>query len=672
MKKILFTLALLVAGLGIVSQSADASLWRYFAAQGEKLPTMEDRAYLAGECEILEYEGTREQNIELEQCLRDVDYWVDRIKNNETNPITEQELSQIPERAWKLTVPQLVQVYAAPEETLVDEEGEPMLGSSEPTIIGEFTCLGDECDKYITDDQVGFSVASRYKTTLASPMTSSQVTIPVSSIATFDGHTLTMADLGTAVFLTIEPGASKEEINKCTGVTSTAWTDCTRGLAFYGTSTVSVAANQKTHNAGSIVVMSNVHYVYEQLSDKDSNETIGGVKTFTLLPVASSTSVLCTTNDQFCTKYYIDQAAASGFNAANVSTTRGLSVDGSAPERVGINLLSTGGLSFHTAGELKIKYGANSGVGTDVNGLYVERGDSFAWTGTHTFSGAGISISPATNTIPKTSATTTELNRWVNAFERIYTAGEAIDASTTPQAVYLSSVDGKVYKASSNFTSSTFRLVGFVAKNQNVSTNADVYVTEGNGAIVSGFTALTTGDDLYVSTTGTIANSAGVVPWKIAQAVSTTAIMIAPAPRKYVGVLNQTIAPAPTTAASVTTTINVGFKAKKITFIGNVGTASGATISSKFLAMGSDPNTTNNPLWYEGTTYGFERDDLGSTLSDSSSYLMSMSQAANTFSRLLVLSTTQSAVTFLWEYRCNGNGNSDDNAWINVIYIIEE
>ena len=43
---------------------------------------------------------------------------------------------------------------------------------------------------------LGFSVVSRYKTTLSTSMTSNQTTVPVSSIQTFDGHTLTMADLG--------------------------------------------------------------------------------------------------------------------------------------------------------------------------------------------------------------------------------------------------------------------------------------------------------------------------------------------------------------------------------------------------------------------------------------------------------------------------------------------
>lgn len=143
--------------------------------------------------------------------------------------------------------------------------------------------------------QLGFTVATRYKTTLSTSMTSVQTTLPVSSLVTQDNHTLTMGDLGSKVFLTVEPGGNKEEIIMCTGILSSSWTGCTRGLAFYGTSTASVTANQKTHSAGSVVIMSNVHYVYDEAVDKDAAETIGGNKTYTgqnhfyLLPTATST-----------------------------------------------------------------------------------------------------------------------------------------------------------------------------------------------------------------------------------------------------------------------------------------------------------------------------------------------------------------------------------------------
>jgi len=169
-----------------------------------------------------------------------------------------------------------------------------------------------ESEKGDVDGFIGYSVVSRYKTSLSASMTSSQSTVPASSVTTFDGHTLTMADLGSFVFLTIEAGSNKEEIVKCTGITGTSWTGCTRGLAFYGTTETAVVANQKTHNPGSSVVMSNVHYVYEQLVDKDTSQTLQKVMIFEQHPIASSTLGTPTTTYQYTTKQYVDNVTNQG------------------------------------------------------------------------------------------------------------------------------------------------------------------------------------------------------------------------------------------------------------------------------------------------------------------------------------------------------------------------
>lgn len=137
------------------------------------------------------------------------------------------------------------------------------------------------------DQTIGFGVATDYDTTLAQSMTSNQSYLVVSSLLTRDGQTVSLANLNASkVFLTIEPGASKEELVVCTGVSTTLnrFDGCTRGLAGIGTSTASVAANQKTHIAGSKVIMSNVHYVYNEYVDRDTAQTIDGLKTFTTIP----------------------------------------------------------------------------------------------------------------------------------------------------------------------------------------------------------------------------------------------------------------------------------------------------------------------------------------------------------------------------------------------------
>jgi len=188
---------------------------------------------------------------------------------------TDEELELIPEEAWKEVTPKILRVLPRPEEG--------KLGAGE---YEQIVCRGDECDAYepASENLLGFSVITRYKTTTSGSMTSTQTSVPVSSMTTFDGTTITMSLLGNEAYISLEPGSSREEIVECTGISSLSWTPCTRGLAFSGTSTSTVAANRKTHNSGSIVIMSNVHYVFERLVDKESTENIDGVKTFLQYP----------------------------------------------------------------------------------------------------------------------------------------------------------------------------------------------------------------------------------------------------------------------------------------------------------------------------------------------------------------------------------------------------
>jgi hypothetical protein len=137
------------------------------------------------------------------------------------------------------------------------------------------------------DQTIGFGVATDYDTTLAQSMTSNQSYLVVSSLLTRDGQTVSLANLNASkVYLTIEPGANKEEVVVCTTVSTTVnrFEGCTRGLSGVGTSTAAVSANQKTHIAGSKVIMSNVHYVYNEYVDRDTAQTVGGLKTFTTIP----------------------------------------------------------------------------------------------------------------------------------------------------------------------------------------------------------------------------------------------------------------------------------------------------------------------------------------------------------------------------------------------------
>lgn len=178
--------------------------------------------------------------------------------------------------------------------------------------------LGLLVGSWIRGTWLGYSVVTDYKSTVRASMSATQDTVPVSSLTLRDGTTLDISKLGGVVFLTLEPGKSKVEIVACTGITTSTltFTGCTRGLAFSGTSTASVAANRKTHNAGSIVTISNVHYAYEQLTDIDTAQTVTGQWTFTssvafsYLPTSTTTAP--TLDGQLASKKYVDDTINAG------------------------------------------------------------------------------------------------------------------------------------------------------------------------------------------------------------------------------------------------------------------------------------------------------------------------------------------------------------------------
>lgn len=169
-------------------------------------------------------------------------------------------------------------------------------------------------------------VISNYKTTLSASMTSSQNTVPVTSMETVDGHTIVATDFDSVAYLVIEPGSANMEIVKVTGVSGSSFTGAVRGLAFYGGTETAVSANQKAHQSGSTIIMTNAHYYYDKLMDLDSNETITGVKTFTApyYPKIDTAATLPTDDGQFATKKYVDDTAIAGAPKAT-NTVYGIS-----------------------------------------------------------------------------------------------------------------------------------------------------------------------------------------------------------------------------------------------------------------------------------------------------------------------------------------------------------
>lgn len=107
------------------------------------------------------------------------------------------------------------------------------------------------------------------------------------------------------------------------------------------------------------------------------------------------------------------------------------------------------------------------------------------------------------------------------------TTGEAIDASTTPQAVYVRNSDGDILKAIANADTEVMHsYAGFVANSQNLASSAAAIVT--TRGVVGGFSSLTRGRIYYLdgSTAGTITLTKPTRALPVGVAISTTELFI--------------------------------------------------------------------------------------------------------------------------------------------------
>lgn len=200
----------------------------------------------------------------------------------------------------------------------------------------------------------GYTPITGYESRTTQYITASAATIPVASTKDPSGLQIDLTNIspsGTvSVFMSLEPGTTREEPIKCTGVTASSWTGCTRGLPFQGGSETASSTLQKAHNAGSKIIITNVGQFYNNYVNTDGAQAIYGLKTYTQFPRVSSTTALPTSNDQLVSKYYADTVVSTGFTSANIDATKGLKAAGTAPEKVQMNASSTGGISFDAGG----------------------------------------------------------------------------------------------------------------------------------------------------------------------------------------------------------------------------------------------------------------------------------------------------------------------------------
>ena len=427
------------------------------------------------------------------------------------------------------------------------------------------------------DDLVGgsggtYTPVTGYQSRLSTFLSASAATINVASTKDPSGQQIVLSDVSSSssarIYLNIAPGTSKEEIVYCTGVTATTWTGCVRGLSFQGGSLAASTTLAFAHNAGYSIVISNVGQFYTEYVSRTGNQDVYDIKTFYSYPKFAATGTLPTLASQFATKEYVDGVGAGGFTASNVSTTRGLSVDGSSPERVGINASSTGGINFASDGTVQI-----------------DGSDNFNFTGNVTSSKLQVSATP----YGELGATAKSyVDPLISTGSVTGTAGIALSLG---DAVYISST-GTLFKTNSSVTTSTYAFIGFSAGSYASGATATIVTA---GKTLCAFSGLSAGYNYYLNgTLGQVSSTGGTISAMVGKAMSSSCLAIFNP--KFIRTGNTTIP-----AGVGTTFVETGFYPTYIQLIvTEAGSGAGNTIS-----FGSDDNSS-----FQGptsTSGGFRR-----------------------------------------------------------------
>lgn len=432
------------------------------------------------------------------------------------------------------------------------------------------------------EDQLGYSPVTGYQSRTTSYISSSAATIPVASTQDNAGNQITLSNISSTstvkVYMNLEPGTSREEAIYCTGVTSNSWTGCVRGLAFQGSSESSSSTLSKAHNAGASIIITNIAQFYNQYISVDGNQEVYDIKTFHSYPKFHATSTLPTLDSEFATKLYVDGVGAGGFTAANVSTTRGLSVDGSSPERVGINASSTAGLAFDSSGKVYVNTSSTGGLTFDDAGrLKVDGTQNFNFSGNTTFSGNVTSTGSFVIANASTSTGSISSIGYVNSlvFQGVATgtAGIAISAGN---ALYISSTS-TLFKTSSSAASSTFQFVGIALSD--AASGQEVSYTK-PGGINCALSSLSPGFQQYLNgTAGQISATPGTFTARIGLALNANCALVMPP--KFMRTGTATFAAGVTTPLFVETGFYPAHLTLMMTTQGQGGAVSGISISDE-------------------------------------------------------------------------------------------
>lgn len=277
---------------------------------------------------------------------------------------------------------------------------------------------------------------------------------------------------------------------------------------------------------------------------------------------------------------------------------------------------------------------------------------------------------PTANMIPIANASGTLEVGWYDGVTQAYIAGESIDATSVPLAVYLKSTDGRVYKTSSAEATTTFTFIGFAQSGQSKTAGQSINIQ--HAGIVSGFTGMTTGSIYFVSTAGTVSSTAGTVTYKIGKAVSPTTLLIEKGKKILSGYISSAINGGAGGSNQSTTTIATGFYPNKIQVFGLCDYNNSGEYPQSYNKLNFDVGLNGNEgQWINNNTLGFSLNkDASNTVASDTTYLIRFF-GGSLYSRLLVGNITENNINLLHQTSLASDGNPNDVGVCKYNYIIE-
>lgn len=411
-------------------------------------------------------------------------------------------------------------------------------------------------------------IIADFRTSLATAMAIGDTSATLQSATDDDGVALPAGQY----YFTLDGDNSKKEHIYAT-LAGTALTSI-KTVSRQGVQAAGVA---RAHRIGASVVITNFGHL------KYINDLITGTTNLNAsVPLSYDGAATISSNNQLATKLYVDGVALAGAPDASTVTKGVVEIATDAELAAGTNVGGTGAILSAAGGSFNTTPAANKVPVASASGKLAAGWGGAAST-LATLNGstkvvedpANATATPTASKIPIASSSPAYLNSWISTqvsslnggstTVQTMVAGENIDASTTPQALYLKESDGKVYKLdATSATEAAYAFIGFAVIQAAVLSGNNILVQ--THSVVTDFAGLTVGGYYFgTNTAGAISTTAGNKSFRIGRAITATTLLIEPGLKVASG----------TQAFSSTTTVAVtlGFRPTKIVVHAAYGSA---------------------------------------------------------------------------------------------------